>query len=211
MAAIRCADRRFEGLSVQERIRFEEQLQQRTDLRTFVQTPGGQAEFKWNPVAAAYVAKQLTQQQAAAFEQHLRSCGLCEQDVEARRRGETNGCLGYRGGATCRYSRLMTAADIERQVRELTSENPPPVRRAPGTSSPKSPASVASPMGCNRIEADHVVERYLAGQLSPSGVHDFEEHYVKQTGAVRLIEQVLRLKEGLAALRESGELDQLQK
>jgi hypothetical protein len=124
---------------------IEDELRQgETDLRTFAQARRGPADFKWNLIAAAYVANQLTQHQSAAFAQHLRSCVLCEQDVIARRRGENNPYLGDRGRSTCCYSRLMMAEDIARLVRELTLENKPPVRGAPGPIPAKSPASETS-------------------------------------------------------------------
>lgn len=76
--------------------------------------------FRWNPVAAAYVSDQLTQQEVAAFVQHLTECGLCSEDVKARHRSLNNPDLRDRGRATCRFSRLMLPEDVEPLLRELT-------------------------------------------------------------------------------------------
>jgi hypothetical protein len=64
-------------------------------------------------------------------------------------------------------------------------------------------------MDRQRIEDDNVVERYLAGQLDERQAREFEAHYAQDPETVRAIERVLRLKEGLAVLRERGELDAL--
>lgn len=64
-------------------------------------------------------------------------------------------------------------------------------------------------MDRQRIEDEHIVARYLAGQLSEEQAAEFEAHYAQDPDAVREIERVLRLKEGLAVLKERGELDAL--
>jgi hypothetical protein len=64
-------------------------------------------------------------------------------------------------------------------------------------------------MDRHRIEDEHIVERYLAGQLNVREAEEFEAHYANDPDTVRQIERVLRLKEGLAVLRERGELDAL--
>jgi anti-sigma factor RsiW len=64
-------------------------------------------------------------------------------------------------------------------------------------------------MDRHRIDDDHLVARYLAGQLDPTESAAFEAHYAQDPATVREIERVLRLKEGLAVLRERGELDSL--
>jgi hypothetical protein len=60
-----------------------------------------------------------------------------------------------------------------------------------------------------RMQNEHIVARYLANQLSQTDAERFEEHYLRNPDAVREIERDLRLKEGLAVLRDSGELDAL--
>src|SRR4051812_47740139 len=60
-----------------------------------------------------------------------------------------------------------------------------------------------------RIDDEHLIARYLAGQLTARDAEDFEAHYAQDPDTVREIERVLRLKEGLAILRERGELDEL--
>src|SRR5262249_42689001 len=60
-----------------------------------------------------------------------------------------------------------------------------------------------------RIDDEHIVARYLAGQLDARDAAAFEAHYANDPETVREIERVLRLKEGLAILKERGELDDL--
>jgi hypothetical protein len=60
-----------------------------------------------------------------------------------------------------------------------------------------------------RIDDEHIVARYLAGQLDDPEVAAFEKHYADHPDVVREIERTLRLKEGLAVLKERGELDAL--
>src|ERR1041384_4593660 len=60
-----------------------------------------------------------------------------------------------------------------------------------------------------RIDDEHIVARYLAGQLTDGDAAEFEAHYAQDPAVVRDIERTLRLKEGLAILSERGELDSL--
>jgi len=64
-------------------------------------------------------------------------------------------------------------------------------------------------MNRQSIADDHIVARYLAGQLSPADAAAFETHYAQDPEVVREIEGALRLKEGLAVLKDRGELDSL--
>ena len=66
-------------------------------------------------------------------------------------------------------------------------------------------------MDRNQIEAEHIVARYLADQLSPAEAEAFESYYTQHPSMVREIEYELRLKEGLATLRDRGQLDALLK
>ncbi len=59
------------------------------------------------------------------------------------------------------------------------------------------------------IEQQHIVAKYLAGQLDAVESAAFEAHYTQNPETVRDLERILRLKEGLAVLRERGELDEL--
>lgn len=60
-----------------------------------------------------------------------------------------------------------------------------------------------------RIEDEHIVARYLAGQLTEPEAAEFEAHYAQDPAVVRDLERTLRLKEGLAILSERGELEAL--
>jgi hypothetical protein len=64
-------------------------------------------------------------------------------------------------------------------------------------------------MDRHTIDQQHVIARYLAGQLSEAESAAFEAHYTAHHEVVREIEHTLRLKEGLAVLRDRGELDAL--
>jgi hypothetical protein len=64
-------------------------------------------------------------------------------------------------------------------------------------------------MDRKQIEAEHIVERYLADQLTPADAEAFEAYYLNHPNMVREIEQALRLREGLATLRDRGQLDEL--
>ena len=66
-------------------------------------------------------------------------------------------------------------------------------------------------MDRKQIEDEHIVARYLADQLSPAEVLEFEAYYTQHPTMVREIEYALRLKEGLATLRDRKELDALMK
>jgi hypothetical protein len=64
-------------------------------------------------------------------------------------------------------------------------------------------------MDRHTIDNQHIIARYLAGQLDAVDSAAFEAHYAKNPDVVREIERTLRLKEGLAVLEEKGELDAL--
>ena len=64
-------------------------------------------------------------------------------------------------------------------------------------------------MDRHTIDHQHIIARYLAGQLDAVDSAEFEAHYAKHPDVVRDIERTLRLKEGLAVLEERGELDAL--
>jgi len=66
-------------------------------------------------------------------------------------------------------------------------------------------------MDRKQIEDEHIVARYLADQLSPQETAAFEAYYTQHPSMVREIEYTLRLKEGLATLRDRQELDLLMK
>jgi hypothetical protein len=66
-------------------------------------------------------------------------------------------------------------------------------------------------MDRKQIESEHIVARYLAGQLSPEEADAFEAYYTQHPSMVREIEYSLRLKEGLATLRDRQQLDALVK
>jgi hypothetical protein len=60
-----------------------------------------------------------------------------------------------------------------------------------------------------QADTAQLIPRYLAGQLSAEEAAAFEEAYSRDPRLVAEIERVLRLKEGLAVLRERGELNVL--
>jgi len=64
-------------------------------------------------------------------------------------------------------------------------------------------------MDRKQIEDEHIVARYIADQLSPAEAEAFEAYYVEHPSMVREIEQALRLKEGLATLRDRQQLEGL--
>ena len=66
-------------------------------------------------------------------------------------------------------------------------------------------------MDRKQIETEHIVAGYLAGQLSPEKAEEFENYYTQHPSMVREIEYALRLKEGLATLRDRQQLDALLK
>jgi hypothetical protein len=66
-------------------------------------------------------------------------------------------------------------------------------------------------MDRKQIEDEHIVARYLADQLSPEEAAAFEAYYTQHPSMVREIEYTLRLKEGLATLRDRQQLDGLMK
>jgi hypothetical protein len=66
-------------------------------------------------------------------------------------------------------------------------------------------------MDRNQIEDEHIVARYLADQLSPAEAEAFEAYYTQHPSMVREIEHTLRLREGLATLRDRNQLDALMK
>jgi hypothetical protein len=61
-------------------------------------------------------------------------------------------------------------------------------------------------MDRSRIDAEHMVARYLAGQLSVADEASFEGYAANHPEIFREVESTLRLKEGLAMLRDRGEL-----
>jgi hypothetical protein len=64
-------------------------------------------------------------------------------------------------------------------------------------------------MDRRQIDSEHIVARYLADQLSPAEAAAFEAYYTQHPSMVREIEYALRLKEGLATLRDRQELEAL--
>lgn len=64
-------------------------------------------------------------------------------------------------------------------------------------------------MDRKQIDDEHIVARYLADQLSPAEAEAFEAYYIEHPSMVREIEQALRLREGLATLRDRQQLDGL--
>jgi hypothetical protein len=61
-----------------------------------------------------------------------------------------------------------------------------------------------------RIQDDPgLAGRYLAGQLSPDELHEYEQHLLENPDAVRELEATARMKVGLANLRDSGQLEGL--
>lgn len=59
------------------------------------------------------------------------------------------------------------------------------------------------------LENQHLVARYVAGQLDEAESAAFEAHYAQDADTVHDIERMLRFKEGLAVLQDRGELDAL--
>jgi hypothetical protein len=64
-------------------------------------------------------------------------------------------------------------------------------------------------MDRSRIDAEHMVARYLAGQLSAADELFFEGYAADHPEIFREVESTLRLKEGLAVLHDRGELKTL--
>jgi hypothetical protein len=64
-------------------------------------------------------------------------------------------------------------------------------------------------MDQKQIEDEHIVARYLADQLSPAEAAAFEAYYTQHPSMVKEIEYALRLREGLATLRDRQQLDGL--
>lgn len=64
-------------------------------------------------------------------------------------------------------------------------------------------------MDRKQIEDEHIIARYLADQLTPAEAEAFEAYYTQHPSMVREIEYALRLKEGLATLRDRRQLDGL--
>ncbi len=64
-------------------------------------------------------------------------------------------------------------------------------------------------MDRNQIETEHVVARYLAGQLSEAEDREFESFVALHPDFYAEVERTLRLKEGLAALQHQGRLQAL--
>ncbi len=66
-------------------------------------------------------------------------------------------------------------------------------------------------MDRKQIEDEHMVARYIADQLSSAEAKAFEAYYTEHPNMVREIEYTLRLREGLATLRDRQQLDALMK
>jgi hypothetical protein len=64
-------------------------------------------------------------------------------------------------------------------------------------------------MNRSRVDPTLKVPRYLAGQLSPEEAHAFEEAYIRDPEIVADLDRTLRLKAGLAVLRDRGDLTAL--
>jgi|GEM_PF-2532536 len=64
-------------------------------------------------------------------------------------------------------------------------------------------------MDLKRIQDEQIVARYLADQLDTDEAAEFEAYYTHHPEMVREIEQTLRLKEGLAVLRDQNRLEAL--
>lgn len=64
-------------------------------------------------------------------------------------------------------------------------------------------------MGSTQSDAENVVLRYLAGQLTPAEREAFERALPEHLELREQTEEVLKLREGLARLRDRGELDGL--
>jgi len=64
-------------------------------------------------------------------------------------------------------------------------------------------------MDRQRIENEHIVARYLAGDLNAADAAAFEDYFTRHPEVVDDIESTLRLREGLAVLQERGELERL--
>lgn len=62
-------------------------------------------------------------------------------------------------------------------------------------------------MDREQIDGQHLIPRYLAGQLSAAEEAAFEDFAARNPDIYHDIERDLRLKEGLAVLRDRGELD----
>lgn len=60
-----------------------------------------------------------------------------------------------------------------------------------------------------QADTAQAVPRYLAGQMTAEEAAAFEDAYARDPQLVAEIERVLRMKEGLAVLRDRGELDSL--
>jgi hypothetical protein len=64
-------------------------------------------------------------------------------------------------------------------------------------------------MDRKQIEAEHVIPRYLAGQLSAAEDAAFEQFALQNPDIYRDIERILRFREGLAVLQDQKKLDPL--
>jgi hypothetical protein len=64
-------------------------------------------------------------------------------------------------------------------------------------------------MESTQPDTEHVIPRYLAGQLSARESEEFERALSERADLCDETEQVLKFKEGLTRLRERGELDEL--
>ena len=64
-------------------------------------------------------------------------------------------------------------------------------------------------MDRKQIDSEHVIPRYLAGQLNAAEDAAFEEFAARNPDIYRDVERVLKLKEGLAVLQAQQKLDSL--
>jgi len=64
-------------------------------------------------------------------------------------------------------------------------------------------------MDSTQMESEDLVASYLAGRLPAGRTEAFEQHISQHAPARRQVEETLKFKEGLARLRDQGELDSL--
>jgi hypothetical protein len=66
-----------------------------------------------------------------------------------------------------------------------------------------------NPVGVSSVDDQQLFARYVAGELSEAEAVAVEERVALQPEVYREFDNILRLKEGLAVLKERGELDRL--
>lgn len=64
-------------------------------------------------------------------------------------------------------------------------------------------------MDPTQIDAEHTIERYLAGRMTSSQSEAFEQYVSEHPDIRGQLEETLKFREGLARLRDRGELDEL--